>query len=91
MAGYRSKVASAGGYYVITPEKSIEVLASSTVDGNQWYTISCLRNVSIWLRETYADDEHRTWFHNIDEKWQINYNVFDVHEHILTAATLRWA
>jgi hypothetical protein len=91
MTGFRSKAAASKGITIMFPEKSIKILESSTVDGSQWYTISCLRNVSIWLRETYADEEDQTWFQNIDEKWQVNYNVFDVHEHILTAATLRWA
>jgi hypothetical protein len=69
----------------------IKVLNKAIVDGEQWYTISCLRDTSIWIRENYADQEDKTWFQNIDEKWQINFNVFDVHEKLYTLLVLRWS
>jgi hypothetical protein len=91
MAGYRSKAAMAlSGYTVLVPDSPIKVLSEGVVDGVQWYTVSCLHDASIWIRTTYAEDEGVLWFDNIDEHWVVHYNVLDVHEQVLTAATLRW-
>lgn len=72
-------------------EPNFKILHKCTVDGEQWYTVSCLRGTSKWLRETYREQEDRLWFQNIDSQWHINFNVFDVHEKIYTMLALRWA
>ena len=77
--------------YGMASQPPIRVLDKAMVDGEQWYTISCLRATSIWIRENYAAQEDKTWFQNIDEKWNINFNVFDVHEELYTLLVLRWA
>lgn len=77
--------------FKVISDPPIKVLNKAIVDGEQWYTISCLRDTSIWIRENYADQEDKTWFQNIDDKWQINFNVFDVHEKLYTLLVLRWS
>jgi hypothetical protein len=77
------------GGWVMVPEPNVKILAKSTVDGEQWYTVSCLRDTSKWLRETYREQEDKLWFQNIDSQWHINFNVFDVHETIYTMLALR--
>ena len=76
---------------VFDKEPNIRVLTKSMVDGEQWYTISCLRPVSMWLRAQHSDQEHMLWFESIDDKWGVMYNAFDVHEKFYTMMLLRWS
>ncbi len=71
-------------------EPNIRVLDTSLVDGEYWYTVSCLRETSIWIRTEHGGQENKLWFQNIDEKWHINFNVFDVHEKFYSMLILRW-
>ena len=72
-------------------EPNIRVLNKSMVDGEPWYTVSCLRPVSIWIRTEQSDQEHMLWFENIDDKWGVNFNVFDVHEKFYAILLLKWS
>ena len=69
---------------------NFEILTKSMVDGGQWYTIRCRKETSIWLRSAFKDQEDRQWFQNIDQRWNINFNVFDVNETIYTMLALKW-
>jgi hypothetical protein len=91
MMGRRTGKSTLNQMFKVLAQPPIKVLDTATVDGVQWYTISCLRDTSIWIRENYEDQENKTWFQNIDEKWHINFNVFDVHEELYTLLVLRWA
>lgn len=90
MTGFKSKrlMAVGGGWVLAAP--SVQVLDQAIVDGRQWYTISCLRDTSTWIRETFAEDEDTKWYQNIDAKWRINFNVFDVDEELFSLIALRW-
>lgn len=70
---------------------NIQVLSKSLVDGEQWYTVSCLRETSVWIRTEHGEQENKMWFHNIDDRWRINFNVFDVHEKFYTMLLLKWS
>lgn len=64
-------------------------LTSSTVDGETWYTVQCKKEVSDWIRTQSGKD--KLWFQNIDDKWMINMNTFDVHNKIYAMICLRWS
>jgi hypothetical protein len=93
--GYKGNVVLCQGAtfapYIPAVESNFKILDQSLVDGEQWYTVSCLRETSKWLRETYQDSEDKLWFQNIDEKWHINFNVFDIHVNIYTLLALKWS
>ena len=72
-------------------EPNIRVLNKSMVDGEQWYTISCLRPVSMWIRTEQGEQENKLWFENIDDRWQVNFNAFDVHEKFYAMMLLKWS
>jgi hypothetical protein len=92
MTGFQSKRAMSVLAAALVPDvPNIKVLSKSTVDGEQWYTVRCWREASTWLRETYGDQEDKMWFQNIDQNWNISYNIFDVNEKIYTLLTLKWA
>jgi hypothetical protein len=71
-------------------EPNILMLAKSSVDGEQWYTISCLRDVSMWIHNEHSEQENKLWFENTDSRWRRNFNVFDVHEKFYSILALRW-
>ena len=70
---------------------NIQVLSTTLVDGEPWYTISCLREASVWIRDRYRDQENKLWFENIDDNWRINFNVFDVNEQFYAIIMLKWS
>lgn len=68
---------------------NFEVLSSTDVDGTPWFTISCRKEVSIWIRENGVEDHE--WYSHIDSRWAIHRNVFDVSQNILSLIKLRWS
>lgn len=92
MTGFKSKrLAAVNGGWVAVAEPNFKVLDDAIVDGEQWYTVSCLRETSMWIRREFAQHEDKLWFQNIDERWHINFNVFDVHERLYMLLALRWS
>ena len=65
------------------------LLATATVDGELWHTVQCKKEVSIWLRSQPGEDQ--LWFQNIDEKWMVNMNTFDVSPTVYTMLCLKWS
>lgn len=70
-------------------DQNFKLLTSSIVDGETWYTVQCKKEVSIWLR-SQIPGEDQLWFQNIDDKWMMNYNTFDVSAEVYTMLALRW-
>jgi hypothetical protein len=70
-------------------EHNFRSLTTATVDGELWHTVQCKKEVSIWLRSQPGED--RLWFQNIDERWMVNHNTFDVHPTVYTMLCLRWS
>lgn len=66
-----------------------EVLASAPVDGVPWFTVSCRKEVSMWIRENGA--ENVEWYEHIDGKWMLHKNTFDVSQEMLAMIKLRWS
>ena len=91
-------VVHAGGYgvgytgssYAMTElEKPVaEVIDQATVDGATWYTVSCRKDVSVWVREHGI--ENKEWYEHIDGKWMVHKNVFDMHEELYAYLKLSW-
>ena len=70
-------------------DPNFEVLTTGTVDGTPWYTISCKKDVSIWIRENGT--ENSEWVDYIDDKWMYHRNKLDVSKDMLTLIKLRWS
>ncbi len=73
------------------PNENYSVLTKAVVDGDQWYTVRCSKETSVWFRATYPQHENKMWFENIDQQWQLNKNVYDMHEKLYTILAMRWA
>jgi hypothetical protein len=73
---------------VVYPEPPFEVLATADVDGVPWYTVSCRKEVSMWIRENGEED--RDWYSHIDSRWMSHRNVFDMSQEMLAITKLRW-
>ena len=65
-----------------------KIISQALVDDEPWYTISCHKEVSIWVRENGV--EHTDWFEHIDSKWHIHKNVFDVCEEFYMLIVLKF-
>lgn len=70
-------------------DPNFEVLTTGIVDGTPWYTISCKKDVSIWIRENGT--ENSEWADYIDDKWMYHRNKLDVSKEMLTLIKLRWS
>jgi hypothetical protein len=70
-------------------EKKFKSLTTSTVDGELWHTVQCKPEVSVWIRSQPGED--KLWFQNIDDKWMMNMNTFDVHPKVYTMLCMRWS
>ncbi len=70
-------------------ENQFRSLTTATVDEELWHTVQCKPEVSAWIRT--QPGENKLWFQNIDEKWMINHNTFDVSPTVYTMLCLRWS
>jgi hypothetical protein len=59
------------------------ILDQAQVDGETWYTVSCAKEVCIWMRE--QPEELQYWHRDL--MW----NKIDIHEKLYTWMALRWA
>ncbi len=73
------------------PNENYSVLTKAVVDGDQWYTVRCTKEASVWFRTTFPQHENKMWFENIDHQWQLNKNVYDMHEKLYTLLAMRWS
>lgn len=68
---------------------AIRILDSAIVDGETWYTVQCKPSlVSGWVQE----QDINLWKHHVDvdQRWYIHFNVFDMHEKLYTMLMLKW-
>ena len=72
----------------LSPVPPFEVLTTADVDGVPWYTVSCRKEVSIWIRENGVEDQE--WYSHIDSRWALHRNVFDVSQEMFAMTKLRW-
>ena len=66
------------------------IVNKAIVDGEQWYTVTCSKEASIWFRETQSIHEDKLWFNEIDPSWIIRYNRYDMSEKMYLLLALRW-
>ena len=66
--------------------KPFRHLGEATVDGEKWYTVNGQKRVCQWIRT----QDQKFWFEHIDDKWNISYNTFDVHERIYTMMGMKF-
>lgn len=71
---------------MMTPAK-FSILDRAQVDGATWYTVSCVKEVSMWLR----DQSKELQYSHIDKNWTIYNNKFDIHEKLYTILALKWS
>lgn len=59
--------------------------AKAEVDGATWYTVSCNKEISAWLRDQSKEWHYETLAHG----WVLS--QFDIHEKLYTLLALRWS
>jgi hypothetical protein len=69
-----------------TPAK-FSILDQAQVDGATWYTVSCSKEVSAWMRVQPEELQHS----HIDIKWFMHTSKFDIHEKLYTLLALKWS
>jgi hypothetical protein len=62
-----------------------KIISSAEVDGAPWYTISCHREVSIWIRENGVEND--SWYEHIGT---VHRNMFDVSAELYMMAVLKF-
>ena len=59
----------------------------SQVDGEIWYTVSCIAAVAKWIRS----QDREIWHEHINGKRDVFHNTFDIHEKLYTLLALKWS
>ena len=59
----------------------------ATVDGVEWYTIACTREVADWIR---TQDSGLYYSHTPPVYAKVYGNVFDLHSNLYVLLGLRW-
>jgi hypothetical protein len=67
-----------------TPAK-FEINAKAEVDGATWYTVSCTKEISEWLRTHPKELQYEALAHG----WVLS--QFDIHEKLYTLLALKWS
>ena len=62
-------------------------VTGAIVDGEQWYTVQCRKDVSKWVRT--LDEKH--WQEHIDQRGYMDFNIFDMHEKLYTMLAVKWS
>ena len=72
-------------YGTITTPAKFTILDQAPVDGATWYTVSCAKEVSIWLREQSKELQYEALAHGF------HFPQFDIHEKLYTMMALKWS
>ena len=72
---------------MITPHRKFQITDQAQVDGATWYTITCVREVSEWIRKQPEELQYS----HIDKNWTIYHNKFDMHENLYSILALKWS
>jgi hypothetical protein len=65
-----------------------EIIDSTEVDACTWYTISCHKSVSMWIRENGVENE--SWHEHIDSKGYVHRNMLDISAELYMMVTLKF-
>lgn len=71
-----------------TTAPKCKIISQAQVDGKTWYTISCHKEVSMWVRENGVEND--SWFEHIDPQWNFYKNMFDVSEEFYMMIVLKF-
>ncbi len=63
------------------------IIDQAPVDGETWYTVTCIKEVSAWLRE----QPEELWHEHIDFRLMHYSNKIDIHEKLYTMMALKWS
>ena len=69
----------------MTIPATFEINAKAEVDGATWYTVSCTKEISEWLRTQPKELRSEALAHG----WVLP--QFDIHEKLYTLLALRWS
>ena len=72
---------------MITLRPKFQITDQAEVDGAIWYTVTCVREVSDWIRTQPEELQHS----HIDQNWTIYHNKFDLHENLYSILALKWS
>lgn len=64
-----------------------QITDQAEVDGATWYTVTCVREVSAWIRTQPKELQHS----HIDQNWTLYGNKFDMHENLYSILALKWS
>jgi hypothetical protein len=76
---------------IMSNKPAVEIIDRSTVDSEQWFTVSCSKEASMWFRKTHQDVEDKLWYEHIDKGMYIHANAFDMHEKLYTLLAMKFA
>lgn len=74
-------------YQAIFKMPKFEIIDSALVDGEQWHTVRCAKEVSAWVRTM----NEQQWCEHIDQRGYIDRNVFDMNERLYTMLGMKWS
>lgn len=75
-------------YNMMWKQKPFIKIDSALVDGSQWYTVDCNKEVAEWVRGLPNPDVD--WYEHIDQDWMLHKNKFDVSERVYLQIGLKW-
>jgi|APFre7841882793_1041355.scaffolds.fasta_scaffold194807_1 hypothetical protein len=82
-AGNRSGKSYLDAWFDMSSSTKFTILDQAQVDSDTWYTVSCTKEVCIWMRE--QSEELQYW--HTDLTW----NKIDIHEKLYTLMALKWS
>lgn len=65
---------------------NFKIRDQSQVDGETWYTVSCIAAVAKWIRS----QDREIWHEHINGNRDVFHNTFDIHEKLYTFLALKW-
>lgn len=71
-----------------TTAPKYKIITQAEVDDRPWYTITCQKDVSMWVRENGI--ENTDWYEHIDGNWNVHRNMFDVCEELYMLIVLKF-
>jgi len=86
-AGNRSGKSYLDAWFNMSSSTKFTILDQAQVDGSTWYTITCTKDVSAWLR----DQPKELQYSHCDSSRSIFTNKVDIHEKLYTLLALKWS
>lgn len=68
-------------------QPKFEIIASALVDGEQWHTVKCAKEVSAWVRTKNESQ----WYEHIDQRGYMHGNIFDMDARLYTMLGVKFS